>query len=178
MTMTSRERSELAALCRKQERLAKTMVAERSAVLIADFEAKMATEYARSDDENWSEAMRLARAAVDGVNLAIAESLSALGIPHEFAPSASLGWERRGANVTASRRTELRKVAETRIKAMERSARTEIERASLETQTALLAGGLESDEARRFLESMPSAESLMPALSVGEIETQLGTGGR
>lgn len=175
-TMTAKERGELAQLCRKREKVAKTMAAQRSAELLADFEQKMAAEYAWSDHENWTEAMRVAQAAVEQVNMAIADSLAELGIPRKFAPSASLGWSRRGENVTAGRRAELRKVAQTRIDAMEKAARTEIERVSLETQTTLLAGGLESGEARKFLDAMPSAESLMPALSVGEIEKQLGRG--
>lgn len=46
----------------------------------------------------------------------------------------------------------------------------EIERSSLEVQTELVAGGLRSAEARAFLAAMPSAEALLPALTVAEIE--------
>ncbi len=174
--MTSRERSEPAQLCRKRERVAKTMAAQRSAELLADFEAKLAREYAWSERENWEEAMRRAEGLVDDLNAKIVEDLREMGVPPEFAPGASLGWSRRGENVSAGRRAELRKVASTRIDAMEKAARTEIERVSLETQTRLLAGGLESDEAKRFLDAMPTAESLMPTLEVSEIERQLSAG--
>jgi hypothetical protein len=65
---------------------------------------------------------------------------------------------------------ELRKVAQTRIAALEKAACNDIERSSLEVQTELLAGGLQSGEARAFLESIPTAAALMPPLSVPELE--------
>lgn len=81
-------------------------------------------------------------------------------------------------NGSASRRAELRRVLDTRVTALEKQAITEIERRSLQIQTELMAGGLDSDEARVFLESMPTAESLMPGLAIGyfpEIAELVGT---
>ena len=49
---------------------------------------------------------------------------------------------------------------------------------ALDTQTELLRDGLESGAAIKFLESMPTAESLMPQLAVGEIEKQIGPGAK
>lgn len=171
--MTARERTELAQLCRKRERVAKTMATQRSAELLADFEAKLARQYSWSDNENWTEAMHRASAIVADLNMTIIDNLREIGVPPEFAPSANLDWYARGENAVTTRRTELRKVATSEIAAREKKARTEIERASLETQTQLLMSGLESTEAKRFLDAMPTAEQLMPALDVGEIEKQL-----
>ena len=42
--MTSRERGELAQLCRKREKVGKTMATQRSAELLADFEQKLARQ--------------------------------------------------------------------------------------------------------------------------------------
>jgi hypothetical protein len=39
----------------------------------------------------------------------------------------------------------------------------------LETETALITGGLESGEARAFLEAMPTAEQLMPAIGLDDL---------
>lgn len=174
--MTSRERSELAQLCRRREKLAKSMASEVAAVRLADFEAQLARQYSWAEEESWAEAMRIADEAVMEVNKRIAERLGELGVPSVFAPSAHLGWASGGENVSSKRRAELRKVGQTRIAAMEKSARTEIERASIEVQTNLVAGGLTSEDARRFLEAMPTADVLMPALDVPEIEKQLGPG--
>ena len=76
------------------------------------------------------------------------------------------------------RRAELRRMATTRIAAMEKSARTAIEGHSVEVQTELLAGGLTSDAAKLFLEKMPAVETLMPMLNETEIKGLLGDGGR
>ena len=40
---------------------------------------------------------------------------------------------------------------------------------SLETETQLLIGGLESSEARQFLAAMPTVEQLMPPLSLDDL---------
>ena len=55
-------------------------------------------------------------------------------------------------------------MAKTRLDAMEKAAQTEIERASVEAQTQLIADGLTSDAAKDFLEALPSATALMPEL--------------
>ena len=64
-----------------------------------------------------------------------------------------------------ARRNELRRMAETRIAAIETKAIVEIELGCLEAQTAIAASGLTSEAARAFLTNLPSVESLMPALS-------------
>jgi hypothetical protein len=85
-------------------------------------------------------------------------------------PKLQLGWCGRGENAFADRRAELRKVATTRIAADGKQAKAEIERQSLDVQERLLIGGLESDEAQAFVESMPKADELMPPISVAEVE--------
>ena len=96
--------------------------------------------------------------------------MQAGGHTRQLAPSAHVAWLPRGENVSAGRRAELRKVAATRIAASERAAKMEIERQSVEIETQLVAGGLQSEDAQAFLASMSTAEQLMPMLSVAEIE--------
>jgi hypothetical protein len=64
-------------------------------------------------------------------------------------------------------------VAYSRIDQMQKEAKLKIEKNSLEIQTRLLAGGLESAEAKAFLEAMPSADELMPAITVAEVQRAL-----
>lgn len=71
------------------------------------------------------------------------------------------------------RRAELRKVAETRIEALEQKARAEIERRSVEFQAQLLGGVLETDPARALLEAMPKAADLMPTVDAAELDRAL-----
>ncbi len=64
-----------------------------------------------------------------------------------------------------SRRTELRRVAKSRIEAIERHAVTEIQSRSIEGQTRLALAGLTTEGAKAFLTDLPTIETLMPGLS-------------
>lgn len=172
--MTKSERDDLARLVRRREKLAKadadTLAAERR----ADFEHQMASIYRPAEDEVWRELHAATVAFVAEADERIKERCRELGIPDEFRPAIDAHWYTRGENAAKSRRAELRAVAESRINADARTAKAEIERRSVEVQTELVAGGLESDEARGFLASMPPAAELMPATpTVAEIEATL-----
>src|SRR5262249_20222955 len=67
------------------------------------------------------------------------------------------------------RRTELRKMAQTQIAALERKALTQIEMSCLSAQEQLAVAGLTSGAARQFVEQLPKIETLMPQLSFQEI---------
>src|SRR5215472_1844711 len=103
----------------------------------------------------------------------IAERCRELGIPDRFAPGLHLSWYDRGENAVGKRRTELRFVARSRIAEIEKTARSTIERTSLEVQTEILRTALGSDAAVTFLERMPSVEQLMPPFANAAIEQML-----
>ena len=168
--MTKGEREGLAKLCRNRERVAKNDVLAHAAKLRADFEKQMAACYSFDQDPVWKEAHALTEVATEKANEAISEQCRKLGIPPEFAPSIHTNWYYRGENAVATRRAELRKVAYARIDALAKDAKRKIERSSLEIQTKLLASGLESVEAKAFLESMPAPEQLMPPLTLDAVE--------
>ena len=94
----------------------------------------------------------------------------ARGIRPEFRPRIQMAWMSRGANGSSERRAELRKTAQARIAHLEATAKRQIEAASIEAQTILVSGGLQSDEARTFLASMPTADELMPPLTLAELD--------
>src|SRR5207248_1027689 len=87
----------------------------------------------------------------------------ALGIPPRWRQYAHIAavWAGRGERGTAERRAELRKFAERVYAADEKRAVVEIEKSALTFLERLLSGRLQSYEARRFLEQMPSVEQLM-----------------
>lgn len=173
--MTARERSDLTALIRKRERVMKAAVAERSAHLLADFEQQCASIYNYDDDAVWAQAVAVADEAVKVAQEIIAKRNAELGIPAEFGPSVHMNWYERGRNAVAMRRAELRRVAMTRIAAIEKAAITQIERKSLEAQTDVLATGLETDGAKAFLASLNDIDHLMPPLDAGEIDKIVDT---
>lgn len=169
-TMTRREREQLAQLVRRREKLAKADADKVAAERLADFEQQMATIYA-AEDARWADLTKAANAAVTEANAGLEARCDELGIPEKFRPSLSLSWWNRGENASRERRAELRAVAKSRIDAMAKEAKVEIERQSVSVQTQLIAGGLESEEARAFLAAMPTAEALIGAApSVAEIE--------
>jgi hypothetical protein len=168
--MTRRDREDLAKLCRQREKLAKHQVEAHKAALKADFERKLAAVYSFDQNDIWAKAAVAASAATKAAQQTIAAECQRLGIPKEFAPSIHTNWYGRGENAVPARRAELRKVADSKIEAMARDAKFRIEQFSLETQTKLLAGGLESADAKAFLESMPTAAQLMPAMDFKDID--------
>lgn len=52
---------------------------------------------------------------------------------------------------------------------MGKEAKVAIDRKMAEKMTVLVAGGLESDEARAFIETMPSIDELMPQFSIDKL---------
>jgi hypothetical protein len=170
-SMTKSERDELAKLVRRREKLAKVDVDRVAAERLADFEEQMASIYAPADDARWREIHASAAEVVREADEAMAERCRELGIPERFRPELDLHWYGRGENASRDRRSELRTVAKTRIDAMAKTAKLEVERQSVALQTELIAGGLQSDQARAFLAAMPTAEALVGAApSVREIE--------
>lgn len=168
--MTKAERHDLTQLIKKRERVMKSQAQERSAALLAEFDAQSAKIHSYDDDAVWAEATRAAEVAIAEANTKVAERCRELGIPVEFAPRLGFYWEGRGHNAAASRRQELRQAAKSRIEAIEKEAATKIERMSLEAQTQVIARGLESDAAKTFLNTMPSLDALMPPVAIGEIQ--------
>ena len=172
--MTRGERTDLGALIRRREKLLKTAAKQRALELMADFEKKISAIFSYDDDETWKAAYTSAEQAVAEAKVVIAQRCRELGIPPEFAPNIDVAWYRRGENAASERRTELRRVAKTEIDALEARAKTEIERVSVEQQTALISDGLTSEAAQAFLEQMPTAENLMPVLDMEQIKTLSG----
>lgn len=169
--MTAREREELAKLVRRREAVAKTGAKQRAAELLAQTEAALAAKF-RADDARWAAMIAKAHDAIAAANEAIRQACREEGLPETFAPSINAYWLSRGENALGERRGELRKVAQTRIAALELAARQEIERRSVEAQTAILAGGLADGAARAMLDTLPDVADLMPEPAVFELEAE------
>jgi hypothetical protein len=170
MAMTKGERDQLLQLIKKRERVMKTKAQERSAALMAEFDAQSAKVHHWDEDATWRRVMAEAEKAVEGAKVVIAVRCKELGIPVEFAPSLTLYWHGRGQNAVSERRAELRRAAKSKVEAIEKEALSKIEVLSLDAQTEIVAHGLESDAARAFLEKMPAVEALMPSFDVSEIQ--------
>jgi hypothetical protein len=171
--MLRRERESVEGLSRDVEQLAKAAADVRATELATDFEQQLATIYSFDQQPVWEEAHRLADVAVSQAQSQIAEQYVKLGIPREFAPHINLHWDDRGENASKKRRAELRKVAYTQIEALTKAAKTQISLAASKRRIRLMSGSLDSDEAKKFSESMPTALDMMPKLSLSEIEATI-----
>jgi hypothetical protein len=163
------EREDLQRLIRQREKVLKSAAKQRSAELLADFENQMGSTYSFDQDEVWSNATEVAEREAAKAQNRIAARCAKLGIPERFAPRLDVHWYSRGENAVKERRTELRKMAVTRIEAIEREAIVKIEMASVTAQTEIAVSGLTSNAARQFVENLPSIETLMPALSLASL---------
>jgi len=170
VTITRSEREDLQRLVRQREKVLKSAARQRSAELLADFENQMSSEYAFDDDAVWAQATKAAEREVNKAKAQIAARCRDLGIPGQFAPTIDLGWQHRGYdNLIEARKRELRRVAQSRVEAIERKAITDIEMSCLEAQTQIAVAGLTSAAARQIFQTLPAIEVLMPKLSFQEI---------
>jgi hypothetical protein len=167
--MTKGDRDELAKIARQRARLAKSEVETVKAELLADVEAKLAAQF-EADDEMWREANEIADRAEAEANAVIAQRCDEAGIPPQFRPKRRSLWYPRGENLDPSRRAELRKLAHARLDHIAKSAKLKIEAQEADVLTGLYAGGLTSDAAREFLNTMPDPRSLMPTVELSELE--------
>jgi hypothetical protein len=168
--MTKGERDDLRRLIVRREKVLKSAAKQRSAELLADFDSQLAAEYSFDADAVWEAAARLAKAEVAKAQERVAARCVELGIPRQFAPSLNLVWAGRGYdNSVKKRREELRRVACSRIEAIEQAAVVQIERQAVDAEMEIARAGLTSEAALGFLATLPSVETLMPALSYREI---------
>lgn len=171
--MTKGEREDLIRLIKQREKVAKTAAEQRSAAMLAEFEREVSAIHAFATNEVWRAAVEAAQAAAKEAMGKVAAEADRLGIPKEFQPQLGFSWARRGENEYNERRIELRRVAKAEIDAMEKVARVQIEQASVQAQTEVIAHGLSSAAAIEFLRSMPAIDTMMPALDITTIQAKL-----
>ena len=171
--MTKGEREDLIRLIKQREKVAKTAAEQRSAAMLAEFEQQVSAVHAFDTNDVWRAAVEAAQAAAKEAMKKVAAESDKLGIPKEFQPQLGFSWARRGENEYQARRTELRRVAKAEIDALEKVARVQIEQASVQAQTEVIAHGLSSAAAIEFLRNMPAIDTMMPALDVSAIQQKL-----
>jgi len=176
--MSKGEREDLIRLIKQRERVAKTAAEQRSAAMLAQFEQQVSAVHSFATNEVWRASVEAVREAAQDATAKIVAECDKLGIPPEFQPQINFGWAQRGENAYNERRSELRRVAKAEIDAMEKVARVQIEQASVQAQTEVIANGLTSEAAIEFLRSMPAIETMMPALDITAIQAKLASRAR
>jgi hypothetical protein len=173
--LTRSERAELAQAVRLRCRAARAGLDARKAQLLAEVDEQLAAEY-QFDDAAWEEITRAAKEAVQEADRKVAKICHEVGIPAQFRPELTLEWWKRGANLAADRRAELRQVASSKADAMVKAARVVIDTEEARLREDLIARGLTSEEGRAFLANLPVIEVLMPPLDVKQLDSHFDTG--
>lgn len=168
-TLTRKDRDELVKVVRMRAKLAHADIAERQARLKAQIENELSAVF-EADDSRWRDLTEEAMRDFRRLDAELAKRCADLGLKPELRPRLALEWHGRGASADMYRRAELRRLAAARIEALGRSAKLDVDRQVADSITALISGGLSSDEARAQLDNLPSADSLMLAPSVAELE--------
>jgi hypothetical protein len=173
--LSRNETHDLGMIIKERAKVLKSYASEQAAKCMADFEAKLAAEYHWDQDAAWKAATKEAMAVVAASQDIIAKRCQEIGIPAAFAPTLALSWQSRGENMLESRRRELRRVAESQISAMTKSALTKIDKQALDLRTQVVSMGIVSENARAFLESLAPIEEAMSMLEFSEVEKRLET---
>jgi len=167
--MTRADREHLIRLVKARARQAKMEVDSREKVMLAEIEDQLTAEYSKRD-ELWAEAVTIAEEMAAKANDQIVRRCAELGVPASQAPRLATGWMARSRQFDdPKRRAELRKLAQAKLTALTKQAKTMIDAKALDAETLLLVGGLESAEARELYDAMPTAEQLIPALGLQDI---------
>jgi hypothetical protein len=170
--MTRKDREELCKVVRLRAKVARADAARCKSELLAALEAQLSAVF-DAHDEAWAAIHQEAADFVREADARIAAVCRQRGVPENFRPGLHLSWYHRGENADRERRAELRKLGQQQAEAAESSAKLAITSREAEILTELHAGNLESDEARRFLEALPTAASLMPPLVLGDLQKLL-----
>lgn len=171
--MSRTERDDLIRIVRLREAQAVDDMRARLAAIEADGEAQIAASYPENHPA-WADLAAAAAQFVQETDQKILEICRQMGIRDEFRPSLYVGWRSRGENGFSERRTELRRVLKAQLERLERETVRTIKGQTRALQSRLLAGGLETEEARLFLDSLPSAEQLLPGISLQDLEQEVG----
>ena len=163
------DRQDLIRIAKGRAKQAEREAETREKILVTEVLELMTAEY-EARDRLWAEAVTIAEEYVAKANAEIRARCADLGIPPQHAPGIQVGWRARsGEFENRQRREELRKLAEQRASTMTKMAKTQIQERVRGIEEKLILGGLESEEARELVASMPTPEQLMPPLSLDSI---------
>jgi hypothetical protein len=168
-SITKGERDQLIRVIRGRARQAEREAEARERVLLAEVQDQLTAEF-DAHDQLWADAVKAAEEAAAKANAQVQAACADLGIPAKDAPRLDLGWSARSPEYAdRNRRAELRKLAEVRLAALTKTAKTAIRSAALDAEERLILDGLQSGEARALFESMPTVEQIMPALGLDDL---------
>jgi hypothetical protein len=173
VTITKGERAELRSLIRQRFKVLRADVEARRAELVAELEARISAKYAE-EDKAWADARFLIEEAVKEANRRANDALRPV-LPEKYAdPHQEYRIIQTPLLEKPTReRSTLRREGIARIDSQVKAAHLSLDRQEADLLTRLVAGALESDEARAFLGEIPTVSALVPADRLLELEQSL-----
>jgi hypothetical protein len=170
--ITKTERAELRTLIRQRFKVLRAEVEVRRAELVDELERRIVAKFA-ADDKAWADAMYLIDEAVREANRKANDIMRGLNVEgYDVSREYSIVTAR-SVNQPKQERNQLHRQGEARIDAQVKTAQLQLDRQEADLLTRLIAGALESDEARAFLGEIPTVSALVPADRLLELERSL-----
>lgn len=168
--ITKTERTELRSIVRQQFKVLRAEVEQRKTELLADVEEQV-TERFTDEDKAWADASHLAHEAVMEANRKVNDAyreLTGNHVEHMYVQA-------RIPHQPMRHRAALKQVAAKRLDAQVSGALLRLQRQEADLLRTLAVGAIESEEARKFLESIPTVGELVPAARLEELATDADT---
>lgn len=171
--ITKGERTELKSVVRNQFRVLRDEVLQREAELVADIDKEIAERWA-DRDVILSKVEEKLQALADEANTALRTYIAEVDPERSLEIHGFRAPEARHRVEDSQQRMRLRAAAVSDLRARVGSANTKLGRQEADLLRTLAIGSLETDEARGFLNGIPSVAELVPASRLQEIEAGLG----
>lgn len=186
--ITKGERTELRSIVRQQFKVLRHEVEQRQAELVASLDTQIADRHADTDkarqDLMWKAHEICERASREITDLFVGDAAGSGAVKGDVdapfrgrdLPEVSIERPVRVGMETISwskaDRVQLRRAAVSRIEANVKGALLSLERREADLLRTLAVGAIESEEARVFLEGIPTVAELVPAARLLELEAQ------
>lgn len=167
--ITKAERTELRSIVRQQFKVLRAEIEQRELEVVADAEQQISERYT-DQDQAWANAAHLAHEVVMEANRRVND------IYREHVGDTHLESLYIGARFPVQpnrRRSELRSVAVSKIRAQVKAAQLLLDRQEADLLRTLGVGALETEEAHAFLAGIPTVGQLVPAARLAELEASL-----
>lgn len=173
--ITKGERQELRSIVRQQFKVLRAEVEQRRAELLSSIEDEITEKY-KEKDQQWSVIQHEIHEACMEANRRINDALYNGG--YQVKGGSERMWVTTPPiSQPQADRMELRRHATVRITAQVKAALLKLDRDEADLLRNLAVGALESDEARAFLQAIPSVSELVPVARLHELEASLDEDG-
>lgn len=165
------ERAELKSVVKQQFKVLRSEIEQRELEMMAGIDGEIAERFAK-DDQQWSATAHRIHEAVMTANREINNALYEGGY-QDRGRTERIWVHSPTISKPQGDRMELRQRAASQIRAQGKAARLRLDRQEADLLRTLAVGAIESDEARAFLESIPTVGELVPGARLAELEADL-----